>query len=95
MWGSDYPHNEGTWPYTGQALRYAFGGDVGPDELAAMLAGNAARCYFIDLEDLAPIAQRIGPTEAALREPIDTLPGEGPNDAPVRSWAFRRHGAWH
>ena len=37
----------------------------------------------------------IGPTEAELREPIDVLPGEAPGDEPVRSWAFRRHGAWH
>ncbi len=95
MWGSDYPHNEGTWPHTNAALRYAFGGDVSSGQLSAMLAGNAARCYFIDLGELAPIAGRIGPTEAELREPIDMLPGEGPNDAPVRSWAFRRHGAWH
>lgn len=95
MWGSDYPHNEGTWPYTDKALRYAFGGEVNSTELEAMLSGNAARCYRIDLDELHPIAARIGPTEAQLREPIDLLPGEGTNEEPVRSWAFRRHGAWH
>lgn len=95
MWGSDYPHNEGTWPHTHAALRYAFGGAVSREDLTAMLAGNAARCYRIDLDELAGVAERIGPTEAELRKPIDILPGEGPGDAPVRSWAFRRHGAWH
>ena len=60
-----------------------------------MLAGNAARCYSIDLEALRPIGERIGPTEADLRVPIDVLPGERPGEPAVRSWAFRRHGAWH
>lgn len=95
MWGSDYPHNEGTWPYTEKALRYAFGGDVSSSELGAMLAGNASRCYHLDLDELRSIAERIGPTEAELRVPIEVLPGEAPGDPPVRSWAFRRHGAWH
>jgi predicted TIM-barrel fold metal-dependent hydrolase len=95
MWGSDYPHMEGTWPNTDAALRYAFGGGVSSAELGALLSGNAARCYRIDLAELQPIANQIGPTEADLREPIDILPGEGPNEKPVRSWAFRRHGAWH
>jgi predicted TIM-barrel fold metal-dependent hydrolase len=95
MWGSDYPHMEGTWPYTDEALRYTFGGDVPPDDLEAMLSGNAARCYGIDVDDLAQIAGRIGPTEADIREPIDVLPGEAEEGRPFRSWAFRRHGAWH
>ena len=95
MWGADYPHLEGTWPYTDQALRYAFGRGVPSGEIRAMLAGNAARCYYLDLDALKPIADRIGPTEAALRVPIDVLPGEAPGEPPVRSWAFRRHGAWH
>jgi predicted TIM-barrel fold metal-dependent hydrolase len=95
MWGSDYPHMEGTWPYTGEALRYTFGCDVPSDDLGAMLSGNAARCYGIDVEELRPIAERIGPTEAEIRVPIDTLPGEAEEGKPFRSWAFRRHGAWH
>jgi predicted TIM-barrel fold metal-dependent hydrolase len=95
MWGADYPHGEGTWPYTAKALRYTFGGSVSSSELEAMLSGNAARCYGIELADLAPLATRIGPSELAIREPIDILPGEAPGDPPIRSWAFRRHGAWH
>jgi hypothetical protein len=59
-------------------------------EVKAMLGGDAARCYYIDLASLQPIAAKIGPTEADLKVPVDRLPGE----APVRSWAFRRHGAW-
>jgi predicted TIM-barrel fold metal-dependent hydrolase len=95
MWGSDYPHNEGTWPFTNAALRYTFGCDVPTAEMKAMLSGNAARCYYLDKAELQRIADRIGPTEAQLRVPIDVLPGEAPGDAPNRCWAFRRHGAWH
>ena len=41
MWGQDYPHTEGTYPYTLEALRNTFAG-VPTDEVAAMLGGNAA-----------------------------------------------------
>jgi predicted TIM-barrel fold metal-dependent hydrolase len=95
MWGSDYPHNEGAWPYTATALRYTFGQDVPLADLKAMLGGNAARCYYVDLAALRPVADKIGPTELDLRVPVERLPGETPGEAPVRSWAFRRHGAWH
>ena len=59
--------------------------------------GRVGRRLLSDLEGRlrADVAARVGPTEASLREPIDVLPGESPGDEPVRSWAFRRHGAWH
>ena len=60
MWGSDYPHPEGSWPVTRDQMIDAFHG-VPEDELAAMLGGNAARLYGFDLEKLAPLAARIGP----------------------------------
>ena len=40
MWGSDYPHDEGTWPYTREHLRARFH-DVPEAELRDLLAGNA------------------------------------------------------
>ncbi len=61
MWGTDYPHPEGTWPNTVARLRSDFG-DVPVDDARAMLGLTAARCYGFDLDALAPIAQRIGPT---------------------------------
>lgn len=61
MWGTDYPHPEGTWPNTVPRLRSDFG-DVPVDDARAMLGLTAARCYGFDLDALAPIAQRIGPT---------------------------------
>src|SRR5690606_12085440 len=44
MWGSDYPHHEGTYPYTRESLRRTF---KGWDEkaLRQVLAENAARVY--------------------------------------------------
>jgi predicted TIM-barrel fold metal-dependent hydrolase len=60
MWGSDYPHPEGSWPETRRQMVDSFRG-VPDDELAAMLGGNAARVYGFDVEKLAPLAARIGP----------------------------------
>jgi hypothetical protein len=53
MWGSDYPHDEGTFPYTREHLRQLFHATPA-DELQQMLAGNAARLYGFDLDALAP-----------------------------------------
>jgi predicted TIM-barrel fold metal-dependent hydrolase len=65
MWGSDYPHPEGTWPHTRAQMLETFRG-LPEDEVAAMLGGNAARVYGFDLEKLAPLAARIGPEKAAF-----------------------------
>jgi predicted TIM-barrel fold metal-dependent hydrolase len=59
MWGSDYPHPEGSWPHTREQLSETFGG-LPPAEIIAMLGGNAARFYGIDTEKLAPLVSRIG-----------------------------------
>lgn len=66
MWGSDYPHLEGTWPNTMRALRETFSA-YPEDEIRAILGLNAAQAYGFDLQALAPIAARIGPTIAAIR----------------------------
>jgi len=65
MWGSDYPHPEGTWPTTRPQMLDAFRGVPEP-EIAAMLGGNAARVYGFDTEKLAPLAARIGPEKDAF-----------------------------
>ena len=66
LWGSDYPHPEGTWPATRRHLVETFRG-VPEDELGLMLGGNAARVYGFDPEKLAPLVARIGPEKAAFR----------------------------
>ena len=66
MWGSDYPHLEGTWPNTMAALRKTMG-EYPEDEIAALLGGNAAKVYDFDVQSLRPIADRIGPTLEEIR----------------------------
>jgi hypothetical protein len=63
MWGSDYPHPEGTWPFTRDQMIDAFRGLPQP-EIEAMLGGTAAELYGIDSAKLAPLVERIGPERA-------------------------------
>ena len=55
VWGSDYPHVEGTYPNTGRHLAEMFSG-VPDDEIDAIVAGNAARLFGFDLAQLAQTA---------------------------------------
>lgn len=67
LWGSDYPHEEGTFPYTREHLRQVFPGT--PEaEMRQILAGNAAALYGFDLGQLAPLGAAYGPTVAELAE---------------------------
>jgi len=68
MWGSDYPHPEGTWPRTREQMVETFGG-LPEEEAAAMLGGNAARVYGFDTDKLAPLVARIGPEKSDFRTP--------------------------
>lgn len=79
MWGSDYPHNEGTGPFTREHLRQVTQ-NVPEAELREMLAGNAAKLYDFDLDALAPLADKYGPTVEEIAEPLTELP-EGANEA--------------
>lgn len=82
MWGSDYPHSEGTYPFTRECLRQVMH-DVDPDELRQMLACNAADLYDFDLDALAPLAAEYGPTVGEVAQPLAELPDE-PNDVLLR-----------
>ena len=70
MWGSDYPHDEGSYPYSLERIRLAFH-DVDPAETYAMLTGNAAKLYDFDVEKLIPLANEVGPTVEELQTPLD------------------------
>ncbi|MFM8302900.1 MAG: amidohydrolase family protein [Actinomycetota bacterium] len=85
MWGSDYPHDEGTGPYTREHLRQVFC-DTPPERLREILAGNAAKLYGFDLDALAPLAAQYGPTVEEIRQPLTELP-ENPNMALLRGAA--------
>jgi predicted TIM-barrel fold metal-dependent hydrolase len=98
MWGSDYPHMEGTFQYpaswdeepmTRLALRYTFAG-VAAEEKRGILSDNAIGVYGFDGPALAQIAERIGaPTNSDLDQPLTDVP------VPHGKFAFRRDGPWH
>jgi predicted TIM-barrel fold metal-dependent hydrolase len=73
MWGSDYPHDEGTWPYTREHLRARFS-SVPETEMRDILAGNVAKLYDFDLNALAPLAEKFGPTVEEIAQPLDKIP---------------------
>jgi predicted TIM-barrel fold metal-dependent hydrolase len=73
MWGADYPHAEGTPPYTLAALRATFA-NVPVDECRLMLGETAADVYGLDREKLYEAARRVGPTLEAVHTPLDEWP---------------------
>lgn len=75
MWGSDYPHKEASFPFSKEAIQLSFS-DVEPDEVQAMLGGNAAEVYGFDLDALAPVAAEVGPRIEEVAEPLRDFPAE-------------------
>ena len=85
MWGADYPHIEGTWPHTLDAMRDAFNGCTA-DEVRRMTSDTVADVYGFDVERLRPVAERICPTiddivtpetpPAATYDPVDYALGK-------------------
>ena len=75
MWGSDYPHEEGTYPHTAESLAHTFAG-IDPDEVARMVGLTAAAVYGFDLDVLRPVADRIGPRVDDVRAGLDTVPAD-------------------
>jgi predicted TIM-barrel fold metal-dependent hydrolase len=60
MWGSDYPHPEGTWPNTGEYYLDVFSG-IPEDDGRKILGENAIDWYGLDREKLQTVADEIGP----------------------------------
>jgi hypothetical protein len=69
MWGADYPHTEGSYPYTTEALRVAFADYAEPD-VRTMVESTAAAFYGFDLDALRPIGDRIGPLVSDVARPL-------------------------
>lgn len=99
IWGSDYPHFEGTYQYdalgpngepmTWASWRFHYAG-LADDTVRAFLGGNAMAAYDLDHAALTKVAARINaPTHAALNsEPVtERPPGSG-------HLAFRTFGFW-
>ncbi len=89
MWGSDYPHLEGTWPRTKQAMRNTFAG-IPEDDVRTILEHNGVRVFNLDVEVLRPVADRIGPTPEEVFAPLaeDEFPA-------YHGLAFREAGSFH
>lgn len=66
LWGTDYPHPEGTWPATQEKMSASLGG-LPEDDIQAMLGTNALNVYDLDVDALWSIANRIGPEKSTLR----------------------------
>jgi predicted TIM-barrel fold metal-dependent hydrolase len=73
MWGNDYPHDEGSQPFTREHLRQLFH-DVPEHEMRQMLTTNAAKFFGFDVEALSPLGETYGPTVGELQLPLSTLP---------------------
>lgn len=86
MWGADYPHPEGTFPHSVLSLRNALEGIENPSDIRKMLGETAAGVYGFDMEALAPIAAKVGPSMDELRRPLPEA--EIPRGIP--SMGFRR-----
>ena len=87
MWGDDYPHSEGSYPYSREALRASFAECAEP-ETRMMLESTAASVYRFDLPMLKRLAVEIGaPTPEEVHQPL------GPDSYPVDSTcnAFDKH----
>jgi predicted TIM-barrel fold metal-dependent hydrolase len=60
MWGSDYPHPEGTWPHTAEYYQETFAGF--PEDAGRKILGeNAIQFYGLDRQHLQAVANDIGP----------------------------------
>jgi predicted TIM-barrel fold metal-dependent hydrolase len=89
MWGTDYPHPEGSWPNTVLRLETDFRA-VSIEDTRRLLGLNAIACYGLDATALAGIAARVGPTPEQLHQD----PGlRTPPDAVRRArWWFEEYG---
>jgi len=67
MWGTDYPHPEGSWPHTAERLGTDFR-DVSIEDTRLLLGLNAVRCYDLDQTALEQVAQKIAPRPSELNQ---------------------------
>ena len=84
MFGTDYPHPEGTWPNTQDWIKDAFDG-VPLEDARLILGQNAAECYGLDVDSLRGVTKRIGPRP-------EELFGGGPISEELRAQFHDRSG---
>jgi predicted TIM-barrel fold metal-dependent hydrolase len=76
MWGRDYPHPEGVWPYTRTSLRHTMEG-VSPVDARRLVGLTAVEVFGLDRAKTQAVANRIGPSIDEFMRPLseDELPG--------------------
>jgi predicted TIM-barrel fold metal-dependent hydrolase len=67
LWGSDYPHPDGTWPRSRERMGEMFAG-VPDAETRQMLGENAMRIYDFDPDLLRAHATRVGPDRSYVQD---------------------------
>jgi len=90
MWGNDYPHYEGTFPYNLESLRLTFA-DIPEDVRRLVLGENAAHVYNFDVDALRPLAEKFGPTPDQVNTPLPH--GDIPRDSMCYLFQNALHGA--
>ena len=75
LWGNDYPHYEGTFPYNLESLRLTFS-DISEEHRRMLFGLNAAGLYNFDVEKLTEKAAMFGPTPEQVNSPLpkDEIP---------------------
>jgi predicted TIM-barrel fold metal-dependent hydrolase len=73
LWGNDYPHYEGSYPYSRENMRLAFA-EVPEPEVRMMLGENAAKLYGFDLDKLRPAANEANITPELVATQLDEIP---------------------
>ncbi len=68
MWGSDYPHIEGTWPHTEAKLKEGFA-DYPRDEALTVVGATAIDVFGFDRGRLTDLASDLGPSVDLLVAP--------------------------
>ena len=89
MWGTDYPHPEGSWPHTAERLGTDFR-DVSIEDTRRLLGLNAIECYRLDGDALNRLAADIGPRPSELnQDPELRTPPDAVREA---RWWFDAYG---
>jgi predicted TIM-barrel fold metal-dependent hydrolase len=84
LFGTDFPHPEGTWPNTLAWMRAVFY-DVPESELRAILGENAIHAYGLDKQLLDDVAAKIGPL------PSDIIGDYKVDERLIADFDFRSH----
>jgi len=66
IWANDFPHHEGTWPYSSQAIERTMG-NLNDEERAKILGLNSARIFGFDIPERYLAHPDAAATAAAVR----------------------------